>query len=105
MPYTMTSPVFDEPAFIIAIVDEFFQGDTENWNPIFTRHYNDVIGLNTEREENILRSYREAVRGEAQILYESLYSHLLNKVDDAIETRYQERDDYYDSGADTDSED
>lgn len=104
MPYTMTSPIFDEMIFIISVVDEFFQIDTEDWISIYNRHYANMIGLNTDKERDILRSYREVVRGEAQIHYESLYTHLLNKVDDAIDIKYQERDDYYDSGADTDSE-
>jgi hypothetical protein len=91
----MTSSIFDQTTFINAIVNEYFQDNNRFWNPIFTRHYENVIGFNTKKEKEISKKL---------LLNVYLYNYLLNIVDDAIIARYRDIEDEYNSNADTDSE-
>jgi len=91
----MTSSFFDQTIFINTIVNEYFQDNNIFWNPIFTRHYENIIGFNTKKEKEISKKL---------LLNVSLYNYFLNIVDDAIITRYRDIEDEYNSNADTDIE-
>jgi len=99
MPFTeMTSTIdFDEIAFINKVIRDYYEFPNKNLADIFNEYYENIIGFKSDLEKQILKFYRDNVNSESNIHSESLYSFLMNKIDDYIY-------DHDDSDAETEDE-
>ena len=98
-----TSPIntytFDEETFIQNILTEYYTGDENTYfTTVYDRHYRREIGFGTTTEKSIISYYQNIGTSHSPIYDQSLYSLLMNKVDDKIT-------DYDDSDAETETDD
>jgi|688.fasta_scaffold1215794_2 hypothetical protein len=90
---------FNEKSFIDIIINEYYENEYSELRPIFDKHYELIIGSNTEKEEKIRQLYPKTyynviINGMETKHLITLQYILFNKIDYII-------DEYGDSTADT----
>lgn len=86
---TMSSTLFDEKAYISAVLEKVYWDYGNSILSIIYHHYMEEIGRDVEKEKAILDSYRNA----GETFHKSLYDILYFKVNKAIDNG--EMDVYY----------
>ena len=85
----MSSPLFDEKAYVSAALHKVYWDYANSIRNVIYRHYMSEIGNDAEKEAAIFESYRNS----GETAYISLYELLYFKVDKAIDNG--EMDVYY----------
>lgn len=94
---SINTTIFDVETFIQNILNECLAGN-DIFITVYNEYYRREIGFGTMTEKQIISYYQAIGTADSQIYTQSLYTLLMNKVDDKLV-------DYEDSDVETDTDD